>query len=253
MLAEKLRRNERVAGTMLRISRHPAIIQLAKTAGLDFVMPDLEHGDYSIESLADLALAGQYAGLPVLVRVPELARGYVSRVLDCGVSGVMVPMLETAEQAAQFVQWAKYPPLGGRGLSSNGGHTAFKRVDAAAAMGRFNADTLAIAQIETRTAVDNIEAIAATPGIDVLLIGPNDLSVSLGHPGKTDTPDELDAIGRVAEAAARHGKVFGMHASPAALKPWIGRGMRFFMNDIDTGFIQKALAAVNREVRELEG
>jgi 2-keto-3-deoxy-L-rhamnonate aldolase RhmA len=118
-------------------------------------------------------------------------------------------------------------------------------------MPRANGETLTIAQIETATAVDNIDAIAAVPGIDVLLIGPNDLSVSLGHPGKIDTPEELAAIRKVADAAKRAGKIFGMHASAAALAPWVDQGMRFFMNDIDTAILQKALSAVNAETRRL--
>jgi 2-keto-3-deoxy-L-rhamnonate aldolase RhmA len=253
MIADRLSKGEKVVGTMLRILRHTAVIPLAEQAGLDFVMLDMEHGDYSMQTLADIALAGQLAKFPVFVRVPELARGYVSRALDCGVTGVMVPMVETAEQAAQFVQWAKYPPLGGRGLSSNGGHTGYRRVNAAEAMPRYNRETLAIAQIETAAAIDAIDAIAAVPGIDVLLIGPNDLSVSLGCPGRIDSPEEIAAIRKVADAAKRSGKIFGMHASPAALAPWVGEGMRFFMNDIDTGFLQKALSTVNAETRKVFG
>jgi 2-keto-3-deoxy-L-rhamnonate aldolase RhmA len=253
MIAERLRRGERVVGTMLRLSRHAAILPLAKSAGLDFVMLDMEHGDYSMQTLADLALAGQFASFPVFVRVPELARGYVSRALDCGVTGVMVPMVETAEQAEQFVQWAKYPPLGGRGLSSMGGHTGYNKLNAVDAMPQFNKGTLAIAQIETATAIENITAIAAVPGIDVLLIGPNDLSVSLGHPGRTDTPDEMEAIRKVGEAAKQAGKIFGMHAGAGALAPWVSHGMRFFMNDIDTGLMLKALKAVNDETRKVWG
>lgn len=252
MIADRLRQGERVVGTMLRISRHTALIPLAMSAGLDFVMLDMEHGDYSMQTLADLALAGQFSRFPVFVRVPELARGYVSRALDCGVTGVMVPMVETAAQAEQFAQWAKYPPLGGRGLSSVGGHTGYLKMGAAEEMmRRVNGETLAIAQIETALAIDNIEAIAAVPGIDVLLIGPNDLSVSLGCPGRIDTPEEIAAIRKVAETAKKAGKIFGMHSGTAALASWVGHGMRFFMNDIDTAFIQRGLAEINAETRRL--
>ena len=249
-LSTQLTTGKPVFGTMLRILRNPAAMILARHAGLEFVMLDMEHSPYTFETLTDLVIPARAAGLAVLVRVPELARAYVSRALDCGVEGVMVPMLETPEQARRFVDWAKYPPLGSRGLSSTGPHSDFRKpANVIQFMAEANRDTLTIAQIETATAIENIEAIAGTAGIDVLLIGPNDLAVSLGKPGQLECPEEIAAITRVAEAARRHGKVFAMHAGPKMLSRWTSHGMRLFMAATDVDLIATALAALNKDLR----
>ncbi len=164
-LARTLREGGCAVGTMVRLTRSPAIVPLAGAAGFDFIMLDFEHGDHGLQTLADVAVAGQAAGLAVLVRVPELSRGWVSRCLDAGAAGVMVPMIESAEQARRIVDWSKYPPLGGRGLSSFGPNTGYRATnDVAELMAQANRDVLAIAQIETVPGVEACEQIAAVEG-----------------------------------------------------------------------------------------
>ena len=240
----KLRRNEPAFGVMLRAVRMPAVVLMARHAGFDFVMVDMEHGTYSLGEAENLFSAAAGAGLDAYVRVPELSRGCVSRALDSGARGVMAPMLETAEQARALVGWAKYPPLGGRGLATSGAHTGWHRGLAAAdIMAEANRSTLSIAQIETARAVANIEEIAQVEGLDALLIGPNDLAVSLGCPGNLDTPEEAEAIASVAEAAQRNGKIFGMHASAAMLSRWAGKGLRLVMHSLDSEILAQGLKA----------
>ncbi len=252
MPIDKLREGRAISGTMVRLAKTPVVGLMARAAGMDFIMLDLEHGAYSFETVWDLAGPSRAAGLDVFVRVPELSRGNVSRALDCGCAGVMVPMTETVEQARAFAAWAKYPPIGGRGLSSNGPHTGCRRwSDVAAGMAEANRMTLAIAQIETALAIQNIDAIAATPGIDVLLIGPNDLALSLGNPGDIRSAEQMQAIRRVAEAARRHGKVFGMHAAPEYMEAWIGEGLRFIMNGIDMGMLDAGFQAAQKQNQAL--
>lgn len=252
MLAEKLGRGEAVCGTMVRLVGAPAVAALAREARLDFVMVDMEHGSLGLEALEGLAVAGRLAGVDVLVRVAELARGWVSRALDAGAAGVMVPMVETAAQARQLVEWAKYPPLGQRGLSSFGPHTGYAESGpAGVAMERANGTTLAIAQIETAAAVAAIDSIAAVPGIDVLLIGPNDLAVSLGKPGDLDSPEEAAAIAAVAAAARRAGKVFAMHAGTAMLRRWVPDGLRLLMNSMDTRVLADGFGRLAADTRAL--
>jgi 2-keto-3-deoxy-L-rhamnonate aldolase RhmA len=248
MPVEKLRQGKAISGTMVRLASSPVVALMARAAGMDFIMLDMEHGAYSYETLWDMAGPSRAAGLDVFVRVPELSKGTVSRALDCGCAGVMVPMTETPEQARAFAAWAKYPPLGGRGLSSNGPHTGCRRWSSVpAGMADANAMTLAIAQIETALAIRNIDAIAATPGIDVLLIGPNDLALSLGKPGDLNSPEQLAAIRAVAEAARRHGKVFGMHAPADYMEKWIPEGLRFVMNGIDMSLLDSAFQNVQKQ------
>ncbi|UCH22649.1 MAG: hypothetical protein JSU83_05350 [Deltaproteobacteria bacterium] len=129
MAVQKLREGKRVIGTMVRMIRNSAVAVLSHNAGLDYIMLDLEHGPYTMETIDDVFKVGRGLGLGCFVRIPELAKGYVSRSLDCGASGVMVPMLESVEQAQLLVRWAKYAPIGGRGLAESAA-TAISSVSA---------------------------------------------------------------------------------------------------------------------------
>jgi 2-keto-3-deoxy-L-rhamnonate aldolase RhmA len=242
MLSERLYKGERAIGTMVRVCRNPIITNIAKNAGLDFVMLDMEQGSYSYETLADIFMAARSLGLATFVRVPELARGYVSRALDLGVNGVMSPMIETVEQAKMLVEWSKYTPVGNRGMSPCGGHTGYKKeTDICGMMARLNEETLAIAQIETAMGVDAADEIASVEGIDVLLVGPNDLSVSLGCPGDLNCEKEQEAILKVAEACKKNGKIFGIHGGGNLLEKWIQHDLRFIMSSTDFEMIDKGM------------
>ncbi len=214
-IREKLRAGQKVYGTMIRLQRNPAICFYARDAGLDFLLYDCEHGHYNFETLHDLFVTGNAMGFPSLIRVAELTKDWISRALDAGASGILVPMVETPEQALEIVKWSKYAPLGDRGYGSGLAHSDYAVGGRHTEVMQANNDkVVAIAQIETRMGVDNADAIAGTEGIDVLLIGPNDLSIALGVPGDLMNPVELEAIAHVAAACKRHGKGFGVHAGP---------------------------------------
>ncbi len=250
---EKLRAGKPVFGTMIRLIRSPAIAPMARHAGMDLIMLDMEHGPYTFETLSDTALAAKALGLGIMVRVPELARSYVSRALDCGVDGVMVPMIETAEQAQLLAGWAKFPPHGKRGLGSSGGHTMYaKPTDTAGFVTGADRQTIAIAQVETITGANNAAAIAAVPGIDALVVGPNDLAMSLNLPGQLSGPQQDQAIQRIADAARAHGKIFGMHAGTAFLKRWASQNMTLLINSMDMDVLAAGLAQLNADTRALK-
>jgi len=250
--AHALHRGGWASGTMIRLTRNPAIVLLAADAGFDFVMVDFEHGAHSLETMTDMAVAAQGVGLAILARVPELSRGWVSRVLDAGASGVMVPMIESADQARRIVEWAKYPPTGSRGLSSFGPHTGYRELgDVTALMAEANRVVLAIAQIETAAGVAAAADIAAVDGIDALLVGPHDLSVSLRSPGQLMTADQDSAIACVAKAAEGAGKIFGMHAGAELLARHRDKGLRLIMCNHDAGILASGLKRVADQVRAL--
>jgi len=246
MAVQELRDGKRIVGTMVRMVRNPAIAQIAKQAGLDFIMFDMEHGPYSIETISDIAKVARSIELGIFVRVPELAKGYISRVMDAGADGVMVPMVSSEEEARKLADWARYAPVGKRGLGSSGVHTGFGGMgsDAPTFMARQNELSLAIAQIETKEAIENIDKIAAVEGIDVLLIGPNDLAISMGVPGETQGNVVQEAIGKVAAAAKKNGKVFAMHSGDALLERWVPEGMQLVMNTIDIGILKGGFANI---------
>lgn len=217
-LKEKLMSGNKISGIMMRIVRNPAAAQLIKNAGLDFFMYDCEHAALTIETLHDTFLVANSLGINGFARVPNGTKEWISRVLDAGASGVMVPMIENKQQAENLVKYSKYTPIGGRGYSGGiafSGYTGGKHADMMRAQ---NARVITIAQIETRGGVENAEEIAAVEGIDALLIGPNDLSIALDIPGDLMNPIELEAIAKVAAACKKHGKAFGLHAGAAMLE-----------------------------------
>lgn len=251
MIVTKLRKGERIVGTMVRMVKTPAVALVAKNAGLDFIMIDMEHGSYSVETFSAIANLARAVGLGIFVRVPELSKASVSGIMDAGADGVMVPMLSSAEDAEAFVKWSRYAPIGSRGLGSPAGHTRFDTIhdDAATFMAGQNRLTLTIAQIETKEAINNIQEIASVPGIDVLLIGPNDLSNALGVPGDLMSDSMQKAIGKVADAAEKQGKVFAMHAGDALLDKWESRGMQMVMNNLEINILAAGFSAIAEKYR----
>jgi 2-keto-3-deoxy-L-rhamnonate aldolase RhmA len=235
---------QKIYGTMLRVSQNPAVCYLAKHNGLDFVMYDCEHAPYDMETLHNLFITGNALGLGGFLRVPDLSKDYISRALDQGARGVMVPMLETPEMAKALVKYSKYQPIGSRGFSN-----AIANVDYVAGrkhvevMEEANNTVVSIAQIETKLAVDNAAAIAATPGIDALLIGPNDLSLSLGIPGDLFNPIELEAIAHVAAACKKEKKAFGLHAGAKLLEKFID-DMTLVMMQTDIDILNAGFASI---------
>ncbi|GAB4372152.1 MAG: hypothetical protein Kow009_08230 [Spirochaetales bacterium] len=249
MAVLELREGKKIVGTMVRMIRNPAVAQIAKHAGLDFIMIDMEHGPLSIESFSDIAKVARSVGLGIFVRIPELSKGYVSRLMDAGADGIMCPMLSTEEEARTLVKYSRYAPIGNRGFGSNGVFNSFAGVktDVPTFMAEQNRATLVIAQIETREAVENIEKIAAVEGIDALLIGPNDLAISLGYPGDTMGEANQAAIAKVVTAARKYHKYFAMHAGGALLDKWLPE-MDFVMNDLDINILRNGFAAIAKKV-----
>ena len=242
-IREKIRNGQIVAGTMVRVIRSPVLAYLAKESGLDFVMFDCEHSDYNMETIRDTSITFRALGISTMARVPNLSKDYVSRMLDSGVEGIMVPFIENAGQVRELVKYAKYSPLGNRGFSAVGPHTDYRGGKHREIMENANANVMAIAQIETKSAVDNIEEIAAVEGLDALLIGPNDLSIALGVPGDLANPILLDAIAAVADAARRNSKLFTIHAGSNLLDRF-AESMSFIMQGTDFDCIVSGFKAI---------
>jgi 2-keto-3-deoxy-L-rhamnonate aldolase RhmA len=250
-LKEKLASGQKIVGTMMRLTRNPAVAYLAKNAGLDFVMYDCEHSNYSFETLHDAFITANALGFSEFVRVPCNTKDYISRILDTGAIGIMVPMVETREHAETVVKYSKYQPVGDRGYTAGGPHTDYLGGKHADMMERGNAKVLSIAQIETKLAVENAEAIASVNGIDVLLIGPNDLSLSLGIPGDMMNPLELEAIAKVSAACKKHKKYFGMHAGIALLEKF-SADLNVVMSLTDTELLTQGFAGICKLANDLK-
>lgn len=203
-------------GTFMFEFSTTGIARLAAEAGADFAVFDMEHTGWSVETIRMLiATCGSTALLP-LVRIPATEYHFIARVLDMGAAGIMVPMVESPEQARKFVESAKYPPLGRRGAAFSISHDNYAGGDIVEKIRTANSETLLIAQIESAAGIRNVNEIAAIDGIDVLWIGHFDLTNSLGIPGQFDHPDFTAAVQTVLDACQRHGKIPGFMAGDVA-------------------------------------
>ena len=240
-LRKRVLTGECVYGTMIRQARDPGAPAIFAAAGFDFVFIDMEHGNYSMETVADLIRGAKSAGIATIIRVPHLETHFISRVLDAGAEGIMVPMTSTRQQAEEIVRFSKYTPLGQRGFGTQTGQTDYKPLKASEFLKEANENTLIVAQIETREAIENIEVILDVEGIDVGLIGPNDLSISMGIPDQMGSEIITKAIDKVVESAKKKGKASGIHiGNIEALKKWRTKGMTVLAYSTDIGFMYNA-------------
>jgi 2-keto-3-deoxy-L-rhamnonate aldolase RhmA len=245
----RLREGGVAIGTMISEWRTEEAGYLLAAAGFDFVVIDTEHASANWETVQTISRAARSAGIAPLVRVTDTIYSLLARALDAGALGVMVPHVETAAEAREVVRCVKYPPDGERGFGLRGAVTDYEAVPHEKVMAWSNAETLVLAQIESARALDNLDDIASTPGIDVLLVGPNDLSVSLGEPGDLMHQKLQDAYRHVAEVAARHRIVGGLH--PGDLKVvecGCAAGMRCLMYSSD---VRMLLGAARQAVQGL--
>jgi 4-hydroxy-2-oxoheptanedioate aldolase len=186
------------------------LVELVASAGMDFVIIDMEHGPIDWETLEHLILCCEAASTPCIVRVPERRREYVLKALDCGASGVQMPMINTKAEAEELVRLAKYPPDGIRGTAFNHRAAKFGLIpDRSAYLRESNQNTRVVLHIETVEAVNHIDDIVSVEGVDVIFIGPADLSVSMGYAHDMGNQKVLDTISYVAEKALSAGKTVG--------------------------------------------
>ena len=194
-------------GTMVFEFSSSGIGRIVATGGAEFVVYDMEHTGWSFDTIRSLLATTRAADLVPIVRVPATQYHFLARSLDVGAMGLMVPMVESAEQAQLIVQSSRYPPVGRRGAAFGVAHDDYEGGDVAAKMRSANEEILLIAQVETAAGVENVEAIAAVDGIDVIWVGQFDLVNSLGIPGQFTHPRLTSAVERVLAACRRYNKV----------------------------------------------
>jgi 2-keto-3-deoxy-L-rhamnonate aldolase RhmA len=233
---KKLREGLPVFGAMIATSSVEAAAQTA-SLGFDFLWIEMEHSPITLETLRHMALATR--GLPALpfARVPVNEPWMAKRVLDAGMSGVVFPFTSTPELARQAVAGCRYPPLGRRGSGAD--LARFGWPDADRYFDSADENVTVIAMVEEARAVENIEEIAATPGLDVLFIGTSDLSFSLGLRNEQDHPKLREAVDKVLEAGRRHKKCVGRTAfDPHKVKGYLEQGFRFLAAPTEIAFIK---------------
>lgn len=241
-------------GMIVRLTRAVEIAAIGKSAGFDCLFIDLEHNSFSLDTVSQISLTATALGLTPLVRVPSLEPGEIGRALEAGAQGIIVPHIETADQARAAVDAALFPPMGNRSFVATSVHTLFQPGKAAEMMPRLNAETLVMGVIESVRALENVDEIAAVPGLDVLLVGTNDLSNSMGLFGQLDHPRVIEAYETVAAACKAHGKhlgVGGLVSRPDLARTLIARlGATYATAGSDAAFLLNGSTAACTAFRQ---
>jgi 2-keto-3-deoxy-L-rhamnonate aldolase RhmA len=253
-LKEKLARGEVAASMTVRLCRGIEIAQMAKTAGFDTLYVDLEHNTLSIGETCQICIAAQAIGITPLVRVPANTPEYIGRVLDGGAMGVITPHIRTPDEAREMVKLVKFPPLGERssgGALSHFQYRSFPPIESNAAM---NAATMLVVMLETVAALEHVEEIIAVEGVDMLLVGSNDLCNEMGITGQYDDPRLSEAFSRAiaaARAVGKHVGVGGLASRNDLMTQFVRMGARYVSTGTDMAFLQAACAEKARFVREI--
>jgi len=241
----------RLIGTFAAIP-HPVAVEVTVQAGLDFLCIDWEHAQIARDAIENMVRAADVHGVPAMVRVPGHAPEAIAAALDSGARGVLVPRVSTAAQAKAAVRATRYPPLGERGVGP--GRAAGYGYRIPEYLGAANAQTVLAVQVETAEGLANADAIAATEGIDVVFVGPGDLSVSIDAMGPAGAKKLGKAIDTIIAAALAHGKIAGIFcATPEDVGKWAARGASFFILASDTMFLGAGVTAAAAAARAVSG
>jgi 2-keto-3-deoxy-L-rhamnonate aldolase RhmA len=243
---ERVRARNLLAGPWMSIP-NPVVVEMLAQTGPDFLLIDGEHAPITPQTLPVLLPAAELQDLPVIYRVAWNRIELIKAALDFGASGLMVPMVNSADEAAEAIAAAKYPPMGKRGMGAWRASNYY--TDRGAYIERANKDTLMVLQIETKEAIRDIEAIAAVPGIDALFIGPADLSRSLGLASSEPQAELRKAYAKVAKAARKNGIAAGIDVvSPDFAPIYREIGFTFMTFGTDFGFIIEAGRASMKKI-----
>jgi len=240
LFRERLKTGKAMLGPFINVC-HPAVMEIAGLAGFDFAIIDTEHGEISTDRAVDMIRAAKLGGCSPILRVygnqPEL----IGKALDMGADGVQVPMICSKEQAQAAVNAAKFSPDGSRGCNRFVHAARYSDMTGAEFFGESNKRTAVLLQVEGKEGLDNIEEILTVPGIDVLFIGPYDLSASLGIPGQVEHPLVLAAMEKTQAAAKKVGVALGFFCDdvPTAIK-WKNRGVQYLSFSADVSLLYNA-------------
>jgi 2-keto-3-deoxy-L-rhamnonate aldolase RhmA len=238
-------------GTWVTLIRTPAVLTLLQAAGLDFARVDMEHSPFSMETVADMAALARALNFPLVVRPPEGTREWITRLLDAGVWNLHVPQVDTPEQAAAVAACCRYAPVGQRGMYGFGPHTEYRTLPPSEHMAIANARVHVTIMLETKRAFDQLDEIAAVPGIDALTLGPTDLAQDLRVLGAAAQSQVLDDYRRrLVEAARKHGKAVAMVTdSVEGVRQMIALGATIINYSSDAAVLRSSYAATVEALR----
>ena len=235
---EKLAKGGAVFGCGLQVYPSAEIARTFAAAGFDYVFIDMEHGTFNLETAHDMIRAALDTGITPIVRVGELAYSLVARLLDGGAQGIILPRVEDPRMLEEALAWMRFPPLGKRGYGVNPTMIGYEARTFPEIIGHQNSNTLAVVQFETVTAMERADELLSVAGMDIAMVGPADLSISLGIPGQLDNPLLIATVERLIGQSVAHGVVPGIQTRSLAMsKFWAGRGMRFVGTSAEHGLL----------------
>jgi len=247
----KLKRNEPVLLPMLHIN-DPAVFELTSLLGFDGIWLDLEHHSLSMETAARLMRAARIGSSDVLVRPAKGEFMRMGRILEAGAQGIMYPRCDNAEEARAVVTWAKFAPLGKRGIDTSNPDTPYSSMPLDDYIRTANEETFIAIQVEDPGGVANAKAIATLEGVDVIFLGTGDFSILSGVPGQYEHQKVRDAIRTVAEAARLAGKHWGLPVyTVEEARHALEMGARFLWHGIDLMLVKAGLAAIQQQFHAL--
>jgi 2-keto-3-deoxy-L-rhamnonate aldolase RhmA len=249
LLKRKLARGEAVIGPFMNCS-HGTFVEIAGLAGFDFCIVDMEHGPLTVQTAEDLCRAAQSVGMSPIVRVRKNDAPQIQRALDIGAAGVQVPQIETRPDAEAVVRAAKYAPLGMRGISFFTRAGDYTVNGTAGLTDRLNDEQLVIIHIEGVRGLANLQEIIAVPHIDVVFLGPYDLSQSFGIPGQVSDPRVVRGMEEAVIKIRSAGKAAGTFAAdvPTAQR-WMHLGVQYMSLGVDVGIFARACRDIVTDVR----
>ena len=230
---------EYVLGPFMK-TKDPAFVETAGYAGFDFAILDCEHGPVSIENMEDLIRGAQISKMLPIIRVPDRTEASIGKVLDIGAAGIQVPQIKNEEQVKEVIEHARFHPEGERGVCRFVRSARYSATDRYEYFEKAN-EILLILQLEGQEAIDNIDSILKVEGIDIIFIGPYDLSQSLGVPGETSHSKVIEKMELIVNKAREKDVVVGTFVDePADIKKWIETGIQYISYSVDVGIFLEA-------------
>ena len=227
-----------------------AVVEIAGLAGFDFVIIDCEHGPLNMLAAEDMVRAAKLCGISPVIRVSANDQGMISRALDIGADAVQVPQISTKEDAEKVVRAAKFSPMGERGVCRFVRAAEYSAMDRQIYFKKANEDTMTIIHVEGYEGVKNIDEILEVEGIDVIFLGPYDLSQSLGIPGEVDNPRVIALMEEVIEKAKIKNKFIGTFADTVENgKKWLNTGVQYISYSVDVGILMDSFKKVVEDLR----
>ena len=232
-------------GTWITLCPHPRVVKILASAGFDFVILEMEHTDFTLREIGVLAMLARECGLVPVVRPPGTMKAHdLTRPLDAGAQGLLLPAIESAEQLAAIMKATKYHPIGNRPMNLRGPHTDYAALPPAEIIAHLNAETMTVIMVESRAAIDALPEILKVPGVDAVMIGPDDLSQDLGVPGDMQASVLLEAYEEIFAACRTAGIPYGLSCqSPELAAKWIAKGATWLPYQNDAAMVLNAARA----------